>query len=434
MRLSRNAASFRLLVSVVLVASCLPPAVAQMLGPEFRVNTYTTDSQMYADVAADDAGDFLVTWSSRPQDGSGWGIFAQRFNSAGVPAGAEFRVNTYTSAYQRHSKVAALGSGSFVVVWESQQQDGSGYGVFGRMSLPGGPAPGEFRVNSYTILDQKSAAVAATGPGTFVVVWKGEFQDGSDYGVFGQRMMSPGSPIGGEFRVNTYTTGSQAEPAVAADGSGNFVVVWRDGNPPDTTWQLFAQRFNSAGSKVGGEFQVDSYTTGSQTQPAVAADDAGNFVVVWTSSRDWYSSRLDILGQWFDSGGAPVGSAVRINSYTTGDQRMPVAAADGSGNFVVVWRSYLQDGAGDSVFGQRFDSAGAPVGGEFQVNSYTTSQQDDPAVAAESSGDFVVVWTSWDQDGFDGGVFGQRLAALVFGDGFESGDACAFSPTIGGGC
>lgn len=244
MRLSRNAASFRLLVSVVLVASCLPPAVAQMLGPEFRVNTYTTDSQMYADVAADDAGDFLVTWSSRPQDGSGWGIFAQRFNSAGVPAGAEFRVNTYTSAYQRHSKVAALGSGSFVVVWESQQQDGSGYGVFGRMSLPGGPAPGEFRVNSYTILDQKSAAVAATGPGTFVVVWKGE----------------------------------------------------------------------------------------------------------------------------------------------------------------------------------------------FQVNSYTTSQQDDPAVAAESSGDFVVVWTSWDQDGFDGGVFGQRLAALVFGDGFESGDACAFSPTIGGGC
>jgi hypothetical protein len=34
-------------------------------------------------------------------------------------------------------------------------------------------------------------------------------------------------PVGPEFRVNTYTSGSQATPAVATDPAGNFVVVWQ---------------------------------------------------------------------------------------------------------------------------------------------------------------------------------------------------------------
>jgi uncharacterized membrane protein len=33
----------------------------------------------------------------------------------------------------------------------------------------------------------------------------------------------------------------------------------------------------------GAEFQVNTYTTDHQTSPAVAADAAGNFVVVWES-------------------------------------------------------------------------------------------------------------------------------------------------------
>lgn len=427
MRLSRRFASLRILVTVALVGSCLRPAAAQMLGPEFQVNSYTTDWQFLPAVAADVDGSFFVTWSSRPQDGSGWGIFAQRFDAAGEPAGAEFRVNTYTMGYQRYSQAAAVGSGIFVVVWESQLQDGSGYAVIGRMSAPGGPAPSEFRVNTYTSLDQKSPAVAATGPGNFVVAWTSEFQDGSSYGVFAQRLMSPGSPMGGEFRVNTYTTGSQRDPAVAADGAGNFVVVWKSGDPPNTPNELFGQRFSSAGSKVGSEFQIDSSTNRSPRQPAVAADDAGNFVVVWTSDALDGSGR-DVAAQWFDSGGIALGSELLVNSYTTGHQARPRVAAESSGNFVVVWDSWLQDGASYGVIGQRFDSTGVRVGGEFQVNSYTTSNQDSPAVAADGTGNFVVVWESWDQDGFDGGVFGQRLAALIHGDGFESGDACAWSP------
>ena len=35
-----------------------------------------------------------------------------------------------------------------------------------------------------------------------------------------------------------------------------------------------------------------------------------------------------------------------------------------------------------------------PVGGQFQVNTYTTSHQKTQAVATAPDGDFVVVWTS----------------------------------------
>jgi hypothetical protein len=36
---------------------------------------------------------------------------------------------------------------------------------------------------------------------------------------------------GGEFQVNTYTPNAEQRPAVASDGSGNFVVVWQGTTP-----------------------------------------------------------------------------------------------------------------------------------------------------------------------------------------------------------
>ena len=69
---------------------------------EFRVNTYTTDNQVDASVAMDAAGDFVVAWQSYGQDGSGYGIYAQRYNAAGVAQGSEFQVNTYTTGNQAY--------------------------------------------------------------------------------------------------------------------------------------------------------------------------------------------------------------------------------------------------------------------------------------------------------------------------------------------
>jgi hypothetical protein len=60
------------------------------------------------------------------------------------------------------------------------------------------------------------------------------------------------------------------------------------------------------------------------------------------------------------------------------------------GRFVVVWNSFFDfDFLG--VSGRRFDAAGLPEDGDFQVNTYTTQAQRFPAVASASDGSFVVV-------------------------------------------
>src|SRR6185436_2227731 len=139
-----------------------------------------------------------------------------------------------------------------------------------------------FRVNTYTTSFQDNPSVAADSFGNFVVVWRSNDQDGDSRGVFGQRYASSGTPLGPEFQVNTFTTAPQEDPSVAADPSGNFVVVWtspQDGGP---VFGVFGQRYASTGEPLGPEFLVNTVTAGNQDRPSVAADASGNFVAVWT--------------------------------------------------------------------------------------------------------------------------------------------------------
>ena len=92
---------------------------APPLGSEFRVNTFTADSQIYSSVAALAGGGFVVTWSSWARTAAVSGIYGQRYAADGTALGSEFRVNTFTNNYQVYSSVAALAGGGFVVTWVS---------------------------------------------------------------------------------------------------------------------------------------------------------------------------------------------------------------------------------------------------------------------------------------------------------------------------
>ncbi len=132
--------------------------------------------------------------------------------------------------------------------------------------------------------------------------------------------------------------------------------------------------------KFGGEFQVNAYTVGEQYQTSVAGDSAGDFVVVWTSNEE-DGDRWGVFGQRYDSSGSLHGSPFQVNSYTTYHQYRSSAAMDADGDFVVAWASLEQDGDHSGIFVRRFDSSGTAQGVELQVNTYTTSSQNYPAVA-----------------------------------------------------
>jgi hypothetical protein len=166
-----------------------------------------------------------------------------------------------------------------------------------------------------------------------------------------------------EFEVNTYTTNFQGRPRVAIDPVGNFVVVWDGYGVGDDTSNnsIQAQRFDASGSAVGSEFQVNTFTTGYQVRPSVAADAAGNFVVVWDGNGT--SGAYGIHGQHYDASGSAVGSEFEVNTYTTNFQGRPRVAIDPIGNFVVVWDGYGVGGdtSGNSIQAQLYAGEFAAV-------------------------------------------------------------------------
>lgn len=311
-----------------------------------------------------------------------------------VAAGPEFRVNAFTTGQQLIPRIASDAAGNFVVTW-SNSHDGNSFGAFARRYDASGTPFGsaEFRLNAFTTGFQAVPAVAATPDGRLFFAWTAENQDGSGLGIYARRFDAAGTPAGGEFRVNSYTFADQRTPSIGADGSGNFVVIWND-FLQDGLKGLFGQRYDSGGSAAGDEFRVNSYTTSLQSSygSAIAMAGDGRFVVVWQSyAQDGHG--YSIFAQRYDAAGVAAGSEFQVNDYMTSAQTRPSVASDPAGNFVVVWTGDSQPGGfWRDIVARRYDASGVAQGGEFIVNSDTAGHQAYPSVALDARSGFVVAW------------------------------------------
>ena len=129
----------------------------------------------------DAAGDFVVVWQSFGQDGSGYGVYARRYNAAGTALSSqEFLVNQTTLGWQVTPDVGMAADGRFVVTWSSQQDTNLNvstldYGIYARMfnADGSGTSLGEFRINAVTLGNQLTPAIAVNATDNYVVAWDG---------------------------------------------------------------------------------------------------------------------------------------------------------------------------------------------------------------------------------------------------------------------
>lgn len=405
-------------------------------GNEFSVNQTTNSTQTTSStnnflvnersmqsLAMDANGNIIVTWSSLGQDVPGevdfYGVYARRYDATTKQWSSEFLVNQDTAApndqrsgNQLASSVAVDDEGDFIVTWSSYsnyQDDLGGYGIYAqRYNRDGTVAGGPFRINQTTASDQSDTSIAMDADGDFIVTWTSRNQEGNGTrGIYARRYNKDGTPKDtNDVLINTYTTNDQIHSSVAMDGTGNYIVVWEsDGQTGDTSWGIYGQLFNADGTKKGGEFRVNTFTTNGQRYANVSMDATGNFVVTWTSDRGT-AGGAEIYARRYDKDGTALGDEFHVNgngaASESGAQQHSSVKMLKTGGFVITWTG--TDSAGTGIYGRRYGANGLPLSGtdgeQFLINQTPSGNQGFSTVGGDSSGNFSVAWTS-DQTGTD---------------------------------
>ena len=326
-------------------------------------------------VGSDSEGNFAVVTSNSSSTSSARNIRVHRYDSVGVSRGAAIAVSTGVTA-----SIAMNSSGDFVVAYV---RGGSSPQIYARLYDATGTARGPEFVASMTS-SCSQPTVAINDAGEVALAWHRQASTaGSPRDIMARRFNADGSPQGDEFLVNTVTTGTQQDPAIALGDDGEMMVTWR-------TNQLHGQVYDAVG-RVGTELTIGN-TSFTQTASSVAVDDSGRFVVAWNSlNQD--GSELGVYARRYNSDAQALGGEFRVNTYTAGNQSSPCVDTDDAGNFVVTWNSTLaQDGSGFGVYLQRYNSSAQAQGVETRVNTTTDGYQGRPSVAMTSPTVFQVAW------------------------------------------
>ncbi len=301
----------------------------------FRVPANPRGEQYGATVAGDAAGNFVVAWAGRGA-GDKQGIFFRRFDATGTPQGDEVLVNTTTGGRQTNPALAMAADGSFAVAWSGAGEDDAS-GVFLRLfDAAGTPQGAQQRINTTTLNHQQDPALAFDAAGNLVAAWSSRQQDGSDWGVYGQRFSATGEAVGDEFAWNATTQDSQQAAALAADPTGGIVAAWQSREQDGDGWGIVARQLAADGTTLTDEIVLNSTTVGQQRDVQLAIAEDGQWLATWSTTDN---ADMEIAARTFLANGTADSDDFIVNTTAganSGEQAAPsidVAATEA----LIVW-------------------------------------------------------------------------------------------------
>jgi gliding motility-associated-like protein len=383
--------------------------LGEALGANFRVGSGNRDARN-CDLSVGDAGNFCVVVQDNRDDN--YNIYFQQYDANGQAVGAYTLVNDDGQLEGQYNPHVIMNDDQIAITWEDRRR--GNYDIFGQRYTGAGAAIAQnFQVND----DQPGSGwnqlsdIAGSPTGDIWIVW----DDLHRQDIYCQRYQKLTTPVMPNFRVNDDPIISvrQTETCIGLDGAGNAVVVWRDYRNPVAIADIYGQRFDREGKRLGANFRVnddaiDDPESYGQYGPALAVRQDGSFVICWHDQRHRHSGRAWVIyGQRYDAQGAPLGSNFQISDDSRVSSKLwSKIDMDSSGNFVVVWQDTMQ-GSWD-IFGQLFTADGQRRGNNFQINlPQPKSQCHWPDVCFGAGGEFMVVWI--EEQGSPNAAIYQRL-------------------------
>ena len=298
----------------------------------------------------------------------------------------EFLVNSYSAQWQQNPDIARLKNGDFIVVWQSflseTDPDIDLYYVGAqRFSGSGKRIGGEFIVDLDVVVDggaSTSPSVTALNDGGFAVGWENS-KDGilGSTDVYARAFDANGKPRGDSVLAHTERGEDQKVPELSATKNGFFVSFTDyDGSKGLKFENVYLQRFDNDGDRVGGGARVNQVTDLDQQCTQSAELSNGDTIVIWDSEKTGPDT---VKGRIFNSDGK-VDTKEFLISDENGDVSSAISpdssidvAALSKGRFVATWYETKLNGGGDDttfeIHGRIFDQNGRQAGGEFKVEA-----------------------------------------------------------------
>lgn len=360
----KNSSLFFLVV--LMLVSITPEASAQWT-TDPTVNTAVSVAardQLVPRIVSDGAGGAIIVWQDyRDSATTGYDIYAQRLNAAGVvqwqPDGSAI---SPARGDQLYPALVADGAGGAIFVWSrsnaiyGQRVNASGT----KQWIIGNDTTGILIYNGVNA--QIDLSLVSDGAGGCYVVWE-DVENFPNEEVKAQRVDSSGVVqwSSAVFLAAGIPYPRGPTPEITSDGSGGAIVTWKD-----QSFNIFAQRLNAAGQKLWTEAGVPVSThPNEEGYPTIVSEGSGTAlfaIIAWQRKSDvgdWniFAQLLNEDGgrKWFvdtDTNGVRVCDA-------GGDQTNPLSISDEAGGIIVAWQDARHEPLlTDEIYASRVNHGG----------------------------------------------------------------------------
>ena len=272
-------------------------------------------------------------------------------------------------------------------------------------------------------------SVAMNPDAGFVITWTHlQTLDGNP-DVYAQLYDNLGVAVADPFVVNTTLTGDQVDSKIAMDESGNFAITWISANKEIDQSDIYVRLYDSTGNALSSEILVSTRESSINFENSIAMNADGEFVISWSSVIPGSQNSADIFAKKYAADGTPVVNEFMIHESAVGEQLESVVAIDSTGNFAVAWTNFDDRKDQDGIVTARvFDSAGTALSTQFEVAPNSIYPQDLPTIGINDNNELFVLWAAYGADGDGFAVLGQSFGF----DGSSSSDIVQINTTTFG--